>query len=121
MIPTILYIDDEELNILVFERSFRKKFLIRSAKSGEEGLEILNAYPEIDAVITDMKMPGMNGLEFISVAKKEYPDIPCFMLSGYNITPEIKEALNQELILKYFTKPLKNLEIECAINACLDK
>ena len=120
MIPTVLYIDDEDLNILVFEKSFKRKFKVRAAKSAEEGLKILQTHADIDVVISDMKMPGMNGLEFISQAKSKYPDIPCFILSGYNMTAEIQEALKKELILKYFTKPLQNHEIEDAVLNCIN-
>jgi two-component system response regulator (stage 0 sporulation protein F) len=73
--PILLYVDDEPLNLRLFEVNFRKKFTIRTALSGEAGLDILCREPSIPVVITDMKMPGMNGIEFIKKAKEQFPEI----------------------------------------------
>jgi len=104
---TILYVDDEYFNTLVFEESFNQNFDVIVAESGAEGLIKLQNHPAINIVISDMKMPVMDGLQFITAAKKEFPNIPCFLLSGYNITNEIQEALKNKLIVKYFSKPFE--------------
>ena len=80
-----------------------------------KGLEKLRSNPYIEIVISDMRMPELDGIEFIKLAKKEFPLIPCFILTGYDITKDISEALDQKLILKYFRKPLNNKEIEDSI------
>jgi two-component system response regulator (stage 0 sporulation protein F) len=113
---TILYIDDEPINIMVFKELFSSTYNVVTATSGLEGIGILRAKNDITVVISDMKMPNMNGLEFIKKAKIEYPQIAYFILSGYNITEEIADALNSKLILKYFCKPLNVREIRDSIN-----
>lgn len=112
----ILYIDDEPINLFLFERLFDKKFHVITALSGPEGLEKLSMAEDIKVVISDMKMPHMSGLDFIEMAKQRYPNLYCFILTGYDITAEISSALNRKLILKYFRKPLNEAEIRTAID-----
>jgi two-component system, response regulator, stage 0 sporulation protein F len=119
--PTLLYVDDEPLNLRLFEVNFRKKFIVRTALSGEEGLEILRGEPSIPVVITDMKMPGMDGIEFIKKAKQQFPDVVFFILTGYEITDEITRALEEQLIYRYFKKPFLMKEMETAILEVLIK
>lgn len=112
---TILYVDDEPLNLKLFEINFRKKFNVITASSGNDGLEILERNEFVHVVISDMKMPGMNGIEFIKKAKSDFPRIKYFILTGFDITEEIADALNERLILKYFRKPFNMKEIEESI------
>ena len=104
-IATLLYVDDEPLNLKLFEINFKKSFEVITALSGEDGLKKLSKNPSVRVVISDMRMPGMNGLEFITAAKSEYPNIVFFILTGYDISPEIAKALDIKLINKYFSKP----------------
>jgi two-component system, response regulator, stage 0 sporulation protein F len=112
---TILYIDDEPLNLMIFEEIFSENYNILLAQSGIDGLNLLKSNKDIQVVISDMKMPGMNGLEFIINAKEEYPEYAYFILSGYNITPEIAKAIDNKLILDYFIKPLNIEKIESSL------
>jgi two-component system, response regulator, stage 0 sporulation protein F len=112
---TILYVDDEVMNLMLFEANFRKKFKIITSGSAKEGLELLRVNPDVDIVISDMKMPVMNGIEFIKKAKADFPDIRCFILTGFEITDEIQSAIREGLIIKYFSKPFNIKEIEASI------
>jgi|ERR1035437_4975817 YesN/AraC family two-component response regulator len=118
---SILYIDDEPLNVMLFEINFRKSYKVITAQSGYEGLEKLNTNKDIRIVLTDMKMPGMNGVEFISEAKKDFPDLTYFILTGYDIIHEIAEALQSNMVKKYFCKPFNVPEIKKAIEDVLVK
>ncbi|MEN8120683.1 MAG: response regulator [Bacteroidota bacterium] len=115
----ILYVDDEVLNLELFALVFKKKFNVITAESGAEGLEKLKENNDICIVISDMRMPGMNGIEFINNAKKEFKNIIYFILTGFEITEEISDALNQKLINQYFKKPFNSKEIESTINEVL--
>ena len=108
----VLYVDDEPINLKLFNIMFRGVYEIITAESGTEALQILDEQTEVSVVITDMKMPLMNGLEFVSAARKIRADIPYFLLSGYGLTPEIEKALRLEWIDGYFQKPLKKSKIE---------
>ena len=116
---TLLYVDDEELNLKLFELNFRKKFNVLTAESGAEGIKQLKENPQIVVVISDMKMSGMSGIDFIRLAKKDFPHIRFFILTGFDITEEIADALNERLIHKYFRKPFNMKEIENSIQEFL--
>jgi YesN/AraC family two-component response regulator len=79
----------------------------------------LEEHLNIEIVISDMKMPIMTGVEFIKKAKYKYPNIKFYILSGYDITDEIQEALDSKLILKYFRKPFNFNEFDDAIKTAL--
>ncbi len=119
--PKILYVDDEFLNLQLFEINLRTKYHVLTAESATKGLEILDNNKDIVVVISDMKMPIMNGLEFIAIAKEKYPSISYYILTGYDITDEIQEALNKGLILKYFRKPFDINEIDRSITEAIGK
>ena len=83
---SVLYVDDETINLKIFELSFKNRFKIFTALSGFEGLDILRNELSILVVVSDMRMPKMDGLEFIEAAKKEFPNLVFFILTGYDIT-----------------------------------
>lgn len=107
----VLYIDDEPINLQLFELNFGKEYTIKTGLDGVSGLKILEENPDTKLVISDMKMPGMNGLEFIGKAKEKYPDKKYYILTGFDITPEISSALESGLILEYFSKPFNVREL----------
>ncbi len=109
---TILYVDDEPINLQLFEYAFNSEFNIISAENGDRGLEQLKQNKDISVVISDMKMPGMNGIEFIKSASINFPDVCYFILTGFDINDEISEALNNKLIKKYFSKPFNINQIK---------
>ncbi|MDD3891350.1 MAG: response regulator, partial [Bacteroidales bacterium] len=71
--------------------------------------------PAIPILVSDMRMPKMDGIEFIGKAKKEFPHLIFYILTGYDITEQISDALNNRLIAKYFRKPSNYREIESTI------
>jgi response regulator RpfG family c-di-GMP phosphodiesterase len=116
---TVLYVDDESINLQLFKANFKNKFNVLIADSGNKGLDVLIENQSIKIVISDMRMPGMNGIEFIKRAKMKFPRITFFILTGYEITDEIQAALDTGLINKYFSKPFKMVEIDMAISDAL--
>ena len=116
---SILYVDDEPLNLLLFSNIFRKSYNVITGNSGEEGLKILNENAEIKIVFSDMKMQGMSGLEFIKEAKTNFPNLVFFIITGYGITDEIAKAIEDKLIKGYFGKPVDIEEIRKAIEEIL--
>ncbi len=102
----ILYLDDEALNCFVFERCFKKHFSVLTTRCPREALQILADRPEITKVVTDYKMPEMNGLEFVETAEQRSGGRSFFMLSGFELPEGVAEALKRGLIKAYFQKPL---------------
>lgn len=118
---TILYVDDEDVNLFLFERTFESTYKVITAKSGNEGIKKLHDHKdEIIVVISDMRMPEMNGIEFITKAKSKFSNIAYFILTGFAQNDEIDVALKTGLIRKFFTKPYELSEIKDAISESVD-
>jgi len=115
---TLLYVDDEVINLKLFEVTFKKYYSVLIAESGEKALEILQHNQNINFVISDMRMPGLNGLEFILLANNMYPHIHYFLLSGYALSDEIRQAMDANIIKQYFQKPLNRDTILQSLENC---
>ncbi len=113
----VLYIDDDVINVELFELNFSKKFPVISGFSGKEGLDLLASNNDIDVIISDMRMPGMNGLEFIREAHRKYSDKRYYLLTGYDLNDEIREALKTGQIRHCFSKPFNEQEITEAVRS----
>ena len=116
---SILYVDDEELNLVLFKSTFEDMYSVITANSGLKGLETINSNPVIKAVISDMKMPSMNGIEFLSRVKDLKPDIPCYILTGYDLNDDIAAAIKKGIITKFFRKPFNVKDIDTTIQNSL--
>jgi CheY-like chemotaxis protein len=108
----IVVVDDEKDIQILFQQKFRKE--IRSgtvqfhfAFSGEEGLQYLqiNGTNDIYLVLSDINMPGMNGLELLKMVKKEFPELMVYMITAYGDEHNYREALANGCD-EYLTKPL---------------
>lgn len=111
----VLYVDDEETNLFLFETLFKDSFNITCVDSGEKGLEILNSKKDIDVVISDLNMPIMDGIQFISNAHNEFSSIPYYLLSGYAMNNDIQDLISKGLIKGYWMKPMNFTEIINAV------
>jgi YesN/AraC family two-component response regulator len=117
----VLYVDDEYINLDLLRLTFLNEFEIITAESGAEGLDILHADPEIKVVISDLKMPGMDGLEFIREVKSRDPDKVCMLLTGFLESEVMLEGFNQELLFRYLMKPFKKEELKSTILEALNR
>lgn len=102
---TLLLVDDEENITTSLVRLLRRDgYNILRANSGREGLELL-AQNEVGVIISDQRMPGMTGVEFLSKVKELYPDTVRIVLSGYTELNSVTDAINRGAIYKFLTKP----------------
>ncbi len=115
----ILYLDDEHINLKLFEINFKRKYEVFTAPDANQGLVVLDSHADIALVISDMKMPGMNGIEFITIAKTRYPAKKYYILTGFDITNDIQNAIDTGLILHYFSKPIKVSDMEIVLDKAL--
>ena len=115
----LLYVDDEPINLKLLQISFRNEYEVITAISAEEGMSILEKDPDIPIIISDMKMPSMDGLEFIKTVKHQYKDKICILLTGYMESEVMLEGLNEELIFRYIIKPWKKNELGQIIDEAL--
>jgi EAL domain-containing protein (putative c-di-GMP-specific phosphodiesterase class I)/CheY-like chemotaxis protein len=102
---TLLLVDDEPNVVASLRRLLRRDgHNILSASSGAEGLEVL-ANNKVDVIISDQRMPGMTGVEFLREAKLKYPDTIRIVLSGYTELQSVTDAINEGAIYRFLTKP----------------
>ena len=104
---TVLFVDDNRSVLTSLERGLLDEpYKTLFATSGEKALEILKE-KEVHVIVTDMRMPGMSGLELLKIVKEKYPRIIRLVLSGYTQITTLLTAINQGEIFKYITKPWK--------------
>jgi CheY-like chemotaxis protein len=116
----ILYIDDEPLNIMLFQKRFERHYRVFTSHNGYDALKKLEELgPDLDVVISDMRMPGMSGVELIEQASNKFAHIAYFILSGFSYSDEIDKAVKKGLVRKFFTKPFEVQEILQEINTVL--
>ncbi|WP_035056499.1 HD domain-containing phosphohydrolase [Andreprevotia chitinilytica] len=108
---TILCVDDEVNILSALRRLFRSSgYRILIAEGGAAGLEVL-ANEKVDLIISDMRMPGMSGAEFLSAALERWPDIVRILLTGYADIQSTIEAINRARISRYVSKPWDDAEM----------
>ncbi|HHN64378.1 MAG TPA: response regulator [Nitrospirae bacterium] len=118
----ILCVDDEG-NVL---KSLKRVFLdddyeILTASSGEEGIEILKNKQPVQVVISDYRMPGMDGVEFLRTVYDNWPDTVRIVLSGYADTGSVVEAINEGQIYKFIPKPWNDDDLRVTVTNALEK
>lgn len=101
----ILFVDDE-VNILAgFKRQLRKEFDMETALGPEEGLRILNEHGPFAVVVSDLRMPVMDGIAFLGKVRSMYPDTVRMVLSGNADLKTAIKAVNEGNIFRFLTKP----------------
>ncbi len=116
---SILYVDDEQENLVSFKFVFRKNYQIHLAQSADEGLEVLAQKP-IHLVITDQRMPRVTGIEFLEKVAQNYPDITRIILTGYSDVEAVIQAINKGRVYRYITKPWERNELKITIDNALE-
>jgi response regulator RpfG family c-di-GMP phosphodiesterase len=117
---TVLYVDDEENNLFSFKATFRVKYNILTAISGDEALKILEA-KQIHIIISDQRMPEMTGVEFLEIVLGKFPGPMRILLTGYADMAAVVDAVNKGKIFHYLTKPWNEEELDLTINRAYEK
>lgn len=116
----ILIVDDEENVLNSLKRLFRKEpYEILTAINGEEGLKILDDH-QVDLIISDLKMPEMNGIEFLKRAKEKDPVPLRIMLTGHADLKSVIDVIDQGEIYRFLLKPWDDEELKMTIRQALD-
>ncbi|MCS6812562.1 MAG: SpoIIE family protein phosphatase [Cyanobacteria bacterium] len=101
----LMVVDDESDNLDLLYRTFRRDYEVFRANSGMSALEILEQSGEMAIIISDQRMPGMNGTEFLSKTVDRFPDTIRIVLTGYTDVEDLVDAINTGKVFKYITKP----------------
>ena len=112
---TLLLVDDEAHVLSSLKRLFRPDgYRILTAQSGAEGLVLLGQQA-VDVILSDQRMPGMTGVDFLRQAKQLCPDAVRMTLSGYAEMQSIIDAVNEGAVVKFLTKPWEDERLRAHI------
>src|SRR5499427_4674005 len=104
--PAVLYVDDEPINLRVFEANFRDRFRVLTCQVPTDALTILaNRTPEIGVLISDQRMPELTGVELLERANEIAPDVIRMVITAYSDVQAVIDAVNRGRVTRYFVKP----------------
>lgn len=116
----ILYLDDEEQNLLSFSTLFRREYNIFTANTAQKAVDFLNTH-DIQIILSDQKMPELSGVEFFENIRHEFPDAVRILITGYADMDAVIDAINRGQIYRYITKPWDNNELKICIDNAIEK
>jgi len=118
---TILFVDDEASILSALRRLFRPHgYRILTAEGGAAGLQILAA-EQVDLVVSDMRMPEMDGAKFLEKVHAGWPGVVRILLTGYADITSTIDAINKGGIFRYISKPWDEREIVLTVRDALER
>lgn len=108
--PRVLYLDDDDANLVTFRANFREQFDVFTSNNPVEAYNLINEF-KIQIVITDHNMPSMSGVEFLESIASDYPQVQRILLTGYTELVPIMEAVNKGQVFRILSKPFNMKEI----------
>ncbi|MDD2563576.1 MAG: hybrid sensor histidine kinase/response regulator [Salinivirgaceae bacterium] len=116
---TILYVDDEESNLNIFKNTFRRDYNVLVAKTAREGLNLLET-EKIDLILTDQRMPEMDGVTFLKQTMNQFPHLNRILITGYTDFDALCNAVNDAKIFQYIQKPWVEGQLKNVIEKALE-
>ena len=117
---SLLIVDDEPHVISSLKRQLRKEdFTIFSAGSGSEGMSVLNDQ-DVGVVISDMMMPGMDGVTFLNLVKERKPDTVRLLLTAHGSMENAVDAINRSRVFEYLTKPWESNRLVTSLHRAFE-
>lgn len=111
----VLFVDDDQHLLESFTRNLHSEFTIETAPGGKEGLATIHLFGPFAVVISDMRMPGLNGAEFLARVRELSPQTVRMLLTGHKDLKHAVAAVNEGQIFHYLTKPCSKEEMVSAI------
>ncbi len=112
-----LFVDDDPEVLAAYKRAFRKKFPVDTAEGPIRGLEAVAENGPYAVVVSDLRMPAMDGIEFCSKLRKTCPDTVRIMLTGYADIKAAMAAVNSGNVFRFLAKPCPENDVEEAVKA----
>lgn len=120
-VPTLLFVDDEPSILSALRRLCRPQgYRVLLAESGAAALDILNSEP-VDLIVSDMRMPQMDGAELLSIVRQRWPAVMRLLLTGYADIGSTIAAINQGEIHRYIAKPWDEQDILLSVSDSLKR
>ena len=117
----VLFVDDEPAILDGYQRLLRNQFHVSAALGGEQGLTLIQSAGPFAVVISDMRMPGMNGAQFLAHVRERAPNTVRMLLTGHADLDVAIESVNEGKIFQFLTKPCEREVLVKAIRSGLEK
>lgn len=117
--PRLLFVDDEPAVLEAIATNLRRGFEVVTATSGADGLEYLRAESDFAVVVSDMRMPKMDGATFLAHAREDAPDAVRILLTGHSDLDATIKAVNHGQIFRFLTKPCPRDTLRGAIDSAV--
>jgi signal transduction histidine kinase len=117
---TILVVDDETDNVDALERLFRRKYNVLKATSGKQALKLIDG-EKISLIVTDQRMPGMTGVEFLSESMESHPEAIRILLTGFTDIDSVISAINSGQVYRYVTKPWDPVDLANTVDKAIER
>lgn len=115
----VLYIDDEENNLVAFRASLRREFNVYTAVSPETAREYLEK-DDLKVIVSDQRMPDKTGVEFFAEIKESHPEPIRILLTGYSDIQAVVDAINKGEVYRYLTKPWDSGDMKTVIHQAVE-
>ena len=115
----ILYIDDEDNNLIAFRAAFRREYKVSTAISAKVGKELMQK-ESFHIIVSDQRMPDQTGVEFFEEILDEYPEPIRILLTGYADVEAVIAAINRGEVYRYITKPWSQEDLRIIINQAFE-
>lgn len=116
----LMVVDDEPDNLDLLYRTFRREFRVFKADGAIKALELLDKEGAMAVIISDQRMPLMNGTEFLSKTVERFPETIRILLTGYTDVEDLVEAINSGKVFKYITKPWNPEHLKAVVQQAAD-
>jgi two-component system sensor histidine kinase/response regulator len=120
-LPKILLVDDEKDNLDALSRILRKDFEVTTALSGEEALQRIHSQKNWAVVVSDQRMPGISGSEFLAQVRQLLPHATRILLTGFADIEAVVEAVNRGEIWRYIAKPWEPEELKMTLKQAAER
>lgn len=117
---SVLYVDDEPVNLRIFQHAFKRDYNVFTASNGYDALELLNEN-KIDLIITDQQMPKMSGVDLLAKIVPKHPGIIRMIMTGFSDIGAIIRAVNEFGLDKYLVKPWDRDQLKAEFDKALSK
>lgn len=119
--PRLLCVDDDVMVLSALQRQLRKQFEVVGALGGDKALQVLQERGPFAVVVSDLQMPGMNGLEFLARAREAAPDTVRMVLTGKADLDTAIRAVNEGIVFRFLTKPCEGDTLASSVKTAVEQ
>jgi serine/threonine-protein kinase len=117
--PRVLFVDDEERILTALKTIFRGRYHVLTAANGQEALDFIGKF-KIPVIVSDQRMPGMQGVELLRRARELSPDSVRILLTGYSDLASIVGSINEGEVYRFISKPWDNQDLQLIISEAVE-